>query len=375
MSNQPQRSLRLLPRNDFSKLTGSRGEIFYDSVTNTLRVFNGQSQGGEVLATRTWVTGQLPSTAGLATQTFVNQAIAAIPLPVAYQLKIAADDSTVLAVGPDETLQIRGQGMITTSISADSTGIQLVITAPDVSNADINVNQQFGSSAVIPTERVVKSYADLLFNIQTAQLQNGTLDVTLNTLVFNQGVGISEVTNDPEFPDNSPSSVPTEAAVRGYIDRRLGLTHNGSVVSPSNKIGPGYAPLNGATFTGPVTVTGATTLQQTTEVLNTKTGATGTVEHDYATGAIWYHTSIAANFVANFTNVPTTNNRTINVVLILVQGSTARLPIDLSINGATQTINWLTVPTGSPNKIDLVSFTLIRTGSAWTVLGSLSTHG
>lgn len=243
MSNQPQRSLRLLPRNDFSKLTGSRGEIFYDSVNNTLRIFNGQSQGGEILATRTWVTGQLPSTAGLATQTYVNQAIAA----ESYVLRIASDDSTRLSVNRDETLQVRGQGMITTSISTDSTGIQLVITAPDVSNTDINVNQQSGSAAVIPTERVVKSYADLLFNIQTAQLQDGTLDITAASLNITQiglglprGVPISEFSVDSEFVDNASDTVPTEAAVRGYIDRRLGLTHNGDVVQPVNKIGPTY---------------------------------------------------------------------------------------------------------------------------------------
>jgi hypothetical protein len=54
----------------------------------------------------------------------VNQAVADIP---EYLLKITAEDSTVLAVGRDETLQVRGTGGVTTSISTDSTGIQLVV--------------------------------------------------------------------------------------------------------------------------------------------------------------------------------------------------------------------------------------------------------
>jgi hypothetical protein len=129
-------------------------------------------------------------------------------------------------------------------------------------------------------------------------------------------------------------------------------------------------------FTSP-TFTGTTTLQQSTELLNTKTGATGTVTHDFSTGAIWYHSSISANFTANFTNVPTTADRAISVVLILVQGATPYIPNAVQIDGAAQTILWQdnTVPTGNANKRDLTSFTLVRTGSTWTVLGSLSTYG
>jgi len=129
-------------------------------------------------------------------------------------------------------------------------------------------------------------------------------------------------------------------------------------------------------FTSP-TFTGTTTLQQTVEILNTITGATGTVVHNFSTGAIWVHASIASNFTANFTNVPTTADRAISIVLVLVQGATPYIPNAVQIDGAAQTILWQdnTVPTGNANKRDLVSFTLIRTGSSWTVLGSLSTYG
>jgi hypothetical protein len=50
MTVNAQRSLRLIPKTDFSRLTGNRGEIFYDPVSNTLRVFDGQIQGGVSLA-------------------------------------------------------------------------------------------------------------------------------------------------------------------------------------------------------------------------------------------------------------------------------------------------------------------------------------
>jgi hypothetical protein len=122
--SKPLRSLRLSPKSDYARFTGNRGEIFYDPVNNTLRVFNSTTVGGEIMATRSWVATQLPTVQGLASVSYVNQAVAAIP---EYLLKITADDSTVLAVGRDETLQIRGTGGVTTTISTDSTGIQLVV--------------------------------------------------------------------------------------------------------------------------------------------------------------------------------------------------------------------------------------------------------
>jgi hypothetical protein len=52
---KPLRSIRLTPKSDYARFTGSRGEIFYDPVNQTLRIFNSQIVGGEILATRTWV--------------------------------------------------------------------------------------------------------------------------------------------------------------------------------------------------------------------------------------------------------------------------------------------------------------------------------
>jgi hypothetical protein len=124
-------------------------------------------------------------------------------------------------------------------------------------------------------------------------------------------------------------------------------------------------------------VSGLTTLTYTSEALTTKTTATGTVVHDLSTGSIFYHSSISANFTANITNVPTTTNRAIGVTLILSQGSPAYMVTALEIDGTSQTIKWInnSVPSGAANKVDVVGFSLIRTGSSWTVLGQYSTYG
>ena len=126
-------------------------------------------------------------------------------------------------------------------------------------------------------------------------------------------------------------------------------------------------------------ISGLTTLTFTSEKLNTKTsaGSAGTVTHDLSTGSVFYHSSISNNFTANFTNVPTTNDRALGVTLILAQGVTPYMANALQIDGTTQTIKWVnnSTPTGTASKVDIVGFSLIRTGSAWTVLGQYSTYG
>lgn len=123
-------------------------------------------------------------------------------------------------------------------------------------------------------------------------------------------------------------------------------------------------------------VTGLATLNELTEVTSTLSGATGTVTHDFVNGGIFYHTSMAANFTANFTNVPTSDNRGIAMVLILVQGGTGYYPNAVQINGGVETIKWAnnTTPTPGTNVVDVATFTLFRISGSWTVLGNYTSY-
>ncbi len=46
--------------------------------------------------------------------------------------------------------------------------------------------------------------------------------------------------------NNAADTVPVQSAIRGYIDKRLGLDHSGNTLPVPNLIGSGYMPLNGA---------------------------------------------------------------------------------------------------------------------------------
>ncbi|CAB4125998.1 hypothetical protein UFOVP181_240 [uncultured Caudovirales phage] len=68
----------------------------------------------------------------------------------------------------------------------------------------------------------------------------------LDGLGFKRGVVVSEFSTDSSFTNNAPEIVPVQSAIRGYIDKRLGLDHGGAPVAQNNLIGPGYLALNGS---------------------------------------------------------------------------------------------------------------------------------
>jgi hypothetical protein len=126
-----------------------------------------------------------------------------------------------------------------------------------------------------------------------------------------------------------------------------------------------------------IIVAGTTTVQQIQEIGQTKTGATGTVAHDWTTGNIFYHSTMLGNFTANITNVPTTADRAYTTTLILKQGPTGYYANALQVNNSTVSILWpnATGPTGTALRTEIESFTLYYTASAWTAFGQLTSFG
>ena len=97
-------------------------------------------------------------------------------------------------------------------------------------------------------------------------------------------------------------------------------------------------------------------------------------------GTTFYHssTTLGSNWTANFTNVPTTTERTILVTIFVIQGATPYIPNAVQIDGAAQTLKWsqAAAPTGTANQTDVFTFALMRISSAWgNVLGSYNTFG
>ena len=112
-------------------------------------------------------------------------------------------------------------------------------------------------------------------------------------------------------------------------------------------------------------------------LVNAQTNATGTVTHDCSAGQIFYHTTPSANFTANFTNLGLTTGYSTDIKLIIVQGSTARIPNAVQIAGVSKTIGWLgnATPSGTASRTEIVTFTILLNGTNYSVFGKLESYG
>lgn len=130
-----------------------------------------------------------------------------------------------------------------------------------------------------------------------------------------------------------------------------------------------------ATINGGITISGTSDIQEMREVVVPVTVTSNTANCDWSAGNIyWIGTAPSANFTVALTNVPTDNNRVMTINVFVTQGATGYIPNALTIAGVSQTIKWsgaaAPTPTNTSGRIDAFTFTLVRVGSAWTVLGS-----
>jgi hypothetical protein len=98
---------------------------------------------------------------------------------------------------------------------------------------------------------------------------------------------------------------------------------------------------------------------------------------DWTLGGIHYLTTIPSNLTVNITNLPTTSNRNYVVSIYLVQGVTPYFVNVLQIGGVSTTIRWAggSPPTAVANRVEVQTFSLYYSGSAWTALSQLSSFG
>ena len=256
---------------------------------------------------------------------------------------------------------------------------QLVV--PRLSNGNIVID----NNTIISTES--NSDIDLVPNgtgyVTAPTPPTGSIDTRVATTEFIKmeleasfvnPTFLGTVTTDSIVIDNN--NISTNATNANIV---LDPSGTGNVTVQSNLVVTGVtytntiAPtISGVNIQGNTSFTaGVVNFQSVSQTIVSLTGATGVVTHNLSNGAVFFHSSIVGNFTANFTNVPTTNDRGIGIALILDQGGTGYLPTAVQIDGASVTLRWAydTVPTPSSSQIDMVSFTLIRTGATWYVIG------
>ena len=162
-------------------------------------------------------------------------------------------------------LQAGSTGDVTVNISTcRATGHDFLDIGTGGFNASNYPNFIFGPPAEKDeSQEVIEKNKGRVFFVSTDQngvfrvgkffsVDQGTGTVTFSASIalsdvdglgFKRGVVITEFSTDTAMTDNASDTVPTESAVRGYVNRRLGYDVNGTAVA--NKLGPGVLAPNG----------------------------------------------------------------------------------------------------------------------------------
>lgn len=209
-------AVRVISRDsDFlNRRIGSKGELFYDGNANTLRLFNGESQGGIGIADVNLSNVSNSAFAAKANAAGISGGGNSGP---AFELSIAADDSTIIPVESGNTLQFLGGSGITTASTvngeitiANSSDIFSTITVSGQDNVvasglSDSLNLVAGTNITITTDQSTNS---ITFNsTATGELSNSfstisvstqgdvIADSATDTLTLIAGTGITITTN------------------------------------------------------------------------------------------------------------------------------------------------------------------------------------
>jgi hypothetical protein len=155
-----------------------------------------------------------------------------------------------------------------------------------------------------------------------------------------------------------------------YTDIRVGAITSGAITAS------GALSATSFSTTGGMQVSGTTDIQEIREQIVDVTLASNVGTLDWSAGNIYYiATAPTGAMTLNATNVPADSAKAMTINVVVTQGSTGYIPSTFQIAGTNQTIRWAAgvtpSATSSAGKIDIFSFTLLRTSAgAWIVLGS-----
>lgn len=157
----------------------------------------------------------------------------------------------------------------------------------------------------------------------------------------------------------------------------VNTSQNNEITYAENHANAAFDSANTKIATTGGSFTGTVTFRDTRETLQIISGATGVVTHNCANSLIFIHDTPSANFTANLVNFTVSANTGAAITLIINQGVTPYIANVLSLSGSTQTINWqgTTTPTGTANKKDVISFTILNNSGSYIVLGQLTSFG
>ena len=259
-----------------------------------------------------------------------------------------------------------GHKVVITDLGAPFDGTHLVDSVPTATTFTFNKTNA-NVASVADVDGSVVSTSRSVYTGLSRDASDGVYKL------FNSGIPKPTSTVDFSAADYAPLRIGALTATDIAASGTLGVSGTSTL---------GVVNVSGAAgFTSPVTVsstltvTGRLDVQEIREDVIDSTIASNILACDYALGNVFFQaTAPTANFTAAVTNMPTDNGKTMSISIVVTQGATGYIPSAMTIAGVSTTIKWgsgvTPTPTSGVGKIDIFSFTFIRRGDAWTVLGS-----
>jgi len=326
--------------NDFSLFVIGNGTSDADvDRSDVLRVNSGSIGDGRVE-----VTGSLAATTGLS-----------------GSLTQLVDGTSYLIAGSNITITSASNGSIVIDAAGGGGG------AADDFFDSTTTGSIFstGSLALVGSELSIDSPndkgTDVFFYVSGSQGAKDTTDPGVS--LFGGDVVISGTLHG-----GSPLKIGTSTQITGTLDVSGSFNVQGGTVFGGNVI----------EITGSLLMNGKASLMRVDEAFTQLTGAAGTISLDCQFGQIFYVSgSIVENFTASLLNLNLPVNKAASITLLLTQSSTAYIPNALSIAGSTKTIRWQggSPPSGTANKLDVFSFSILSASAGAIAMGQYISFG
>ena len=309
--------------------------------------------GSVVLATSPSLT---TPTLGVASATSINKM--AITAPATSSTLAVADGKTFTV---NNTITLAGTDSTTITLPATTGTVALNNQTMFIGSTSIAINRATASQSLTGITSI---------DGYSAGLAGGNATTLLGSLPYQSAANTTTLLG--------PNTTTTKKFLRQTGDGTNGAvpawdTVTATDVGLSNVTNESKATM----FTSP-TFTGTVTMQQSVELFTSPSISANAVTLNFNNGAIFALGSNAANITANFTNIPGTAGQTISTTLIITQGATAYIPSAITINGGgSVTPKWQggSAPSGTANRVDIVSFTFVCTATnTWTTIGSLTDY-
>ena len=302
----------------------------------------------------------------------------ATPVAQNVALNVRKEFSTVRLTGHD-FLQVGTGGTDTTNwpnnpTQAPSQADQVIVNATDPGRVYYTATDELGNFYVGDQFKVDQATGNVTLDASAFNLA-GLESLRLGSVGGLIGASVDEFSTDANLTQNSNTKVPTQAAVKGYVDTVNDITPTGGTLGVV-----GILTANSAVFAGNVSVGGALTYEDVTNVdsIGIITARSGVDVDDFISVGSNIHfgnAGVATVTTLNATNITGTNFGTVTATKLITNEIVEKVNISSSALNGTRNIDLASNAVHNFTSNATGNFTFNFRGDGSTSLNSLLSTG